>query len=183
MSYVIALNKAWEDLSAATKENNHSVKFIADEYTVDLENRRVLSLSCNIAPHEHIIILVLHYLMQKLKGLPELSSEWMSFKEIPESIGYYPAYKKRVIDPILRKYGANPEGVLADIERYPAKRVQQGDIGVVIETFPEAPIMITLWKGDEEFGPEANVLFDKSILKIFCVEDIVVLAEFLTHSL
>jgi len=32
-------------------------------------------------------------------------------------------------------------------------------------------------RGDEEFGPEANILFDKSITDIFCTEDIVVLSE------
>jgi hypothetical protein len=33
-----------------------------------------------------------------------------------------------------------------------------------------------MWRPDEEFGPEANLLFDKSITGIFCTEDIVVLA-------
>ena len=36
--------------------------------------------------------------------------------------------------------------------------------------------MILIWRADEEFGPEANMLFDESIKRIFCTEDIVVLA-------
>lgn len=183
MSYEVALNKAWDDLRGLTKENNHSVKFLADEYTIDLEAKKVLSLSCNIVPHEHIVILILHYLKKSLSGLPELTAEWMTFKEIPESIGYYPAYHARVIGPLLRKYGQNPDAVLERIENLPAKKIQQADVGIVIELFPEVPMMVEFWKGDSEFWPEANVLFDKSILKIFCTEDIVVLAEFLAHSL
>jgi len=38
-------------------------------------------------------------------------------------------------------------------------------------------------KADEEFGPDANILFDKNISGIFCTEDIVVLTELIVHLL
>ena len=100
---------------------------------------------------------------------------------MPASLGYYPAFRKRVIEPILRKYGACPQALLEKASRFNAKSVEYGDVGIVIETFKEIPILITFWRSDEEFGPEANVLFDKSILEIFCTEDIIVLAEFVAR--
>jgi hypothetical protein len=36
---------------------------------------------------------------------------------------------------------------------------------------------LVLWKGDEEFPPEGNILFDSSITGYLPVEDIVILAE------
>jgi hypothetical protein len=48
--------------------------------------------------------------------------------------------------------------------------------------FEAVPILIELWEADEEFGPEANILFNKTITKIFCVEDIVVLAEVVART-
>jgi len=39
------------------------------------------------------------------------------------------------------------------------------------------PIGLVLWRGDEEFTPEGNVLFDASITGYLPVEDIVILAE------
>jgi len=183
MGYSAAINKAWEDLAALNISQVFSIRFLADEYSVDHQQRAVSSLSCNVPAKDFVAVLILHYLIQKIKGLPELASEWAGFKEVSAIEGYYPAFKKRAIEPIVRKYGANPEGVLSVLERLPAKRINQGDIGIVVEAFEKVPALITLWRGDEEFGPEANVLFDRSITRIFCAEDIVVLAGLIASQI
>ncbi len=183
MSYDAALQKGWEELSQLNPGKILSVKFLADEYTIDFAEKKVLSLACNVAAKDFTAILILHYLAHKLKGLPFLTGEWLTFKELSGVEGYYPAFRNRAIDPIIRKYGSHPEGVLAVLDRLPAKRVDQGDVGIVLEAFEGIPVMITLWRADTEFGPEVNMLFDKSIAKIFCTEDIVVLAGFVASQL
>lgn len=52
-----------------------------------------------------------------------------------------------------------------------------GDASVLIWAFPRVPIGLVLWKGDEEFPPAGNILFDSSIPAYLPVEDIVVLTE------
>lgn len=183
MKHEAALSKAWLELKNLKKDRNFSVRFLSDEYTIDLKERRVLSLSCNAPAQGHISILILHYLLQKLKELPQINGEWISFKQLDGGLAYYPAFKKRAIDPIVRKYGANPESLFELTERFNAKKIQLADVGVAIEVFDRVPVLITLWKGDEEFGPEANILFDKNIKDIFCTEDIVVLAGTITSMI
>lgn len=177
------MQKGWEDLSNLNPGKTLSVKFLGDEYSVDLQEKRVLSLACNAPAKDFTVILILHYLAQKLEGLPPLTNEWMSFKELSGVEGYYSAFRNRAIEPIIRKYGNHPEGVLAALDRFPGKRVDQGDVGIVLEVFEGVPVLITLWRSDDEFGPEANILFDKSITQIFCTEDIVVLAGFVASLL
>ncbi len=177
------MQKGWEDLSNLNPGKTLSVKFLGDEYSVDLQEKRVLSLACNAPAKDFTVILILHYLAQKLKEVPVLTNEWMSFKELSGVEGYYSAFRNRTIEPIIRKYGSHPEGVLAALDRFPGKRVDQGDVGIVLEAFDGTPVMITLWRSDDEFGPEANILFDKSITQIFCTEDIVVLAGFVASLL
>ncbi len=183
MSYDAALQKGWEELSNLNPGKTLSVKFLGDEYTVDFGEKKIFSLSCNVAAKDFTAILILHYLAHKLKGLPLLTNEWLTFKELSGVEGYYPAFRNRAIEPIIRKYGSHPEGVLAALDRFPGKRVDQGDVGIVLEAFEGIPVMITLWRADTEFGPEVNMLFDKSIAKIFCTEDIVVLAGFVASQL
>lgn len=183
MGYDIAISKAWLQLKALTQEKNHSVWFLNDEYSVDLENRCILSLSCNVPSKDFLSILILHYLIRKFKGLPELSGEWISFKQLEGGQGYYPAFKKRVIEPILRKYKAEPEALFELTKRLKAKKVELADIAVVLDVFEGVPILIELWRADAEFGPEVNVLFDKNIQDIFCTEDVVVLAGFIASSI
>ncbi len=183
MGYAVALSKAWSELEVETKDKNIALRFLSDEYSVDLENRRILSLSCNVLAKDHISILILHYLKQRLTGLPKLSGEWITFQQLDGGQGYYPAFKKRVIDPIIKKYGRNPEAILDLSERFQAKRIQLADFSIVLEVFDNIPVLISIWRPDEEFGPEANILFDKSIKDILCTEDIVILAEFVAHRI
>ncbi len=178
MTYEPALNKAWEEIQRLTTEKVLAVKFFSDEYNVDVAARKILSLSCNIPAKDFVSILLLHYLEQKLKGLPGLTGEWISFKELSSGEAYYPAFRKRAIEPILRKYGSNPQGLLAVLDKGLAQKINQADAAVAMEAFAGVPILVEIWKGDEEFGPEANMLFDRSIAKIFCTEDVAVLGGF-----
>lgn len=183
MSYDAAVTKAWEQLAALAQAKNFLVKFFNDEYTVDAEKGRVISLSCNAPAKDWTAILVLHYLIQKLKFLPDITGELISFKEIPGGESYYPAFRKRAIDPIIRKYGKNPQGVYSCLERLPGKKLAQADAAVQLEVFPNVPAVVELWKGDEEFGPEANILFDRNIGMIFCTEDVAVLGGYIAKQL
>ncbi|MFC1576580.1 DUF3786 domain-containing protein [Candidatus Omnitrophota bacterium] len=182
MGYEVALGKAWERLGNLAEEN-HTVRFLSDNYEVKLAEKEVLSFSCNVPAKDYTGILILHYLAKKLRGLPPIKGEWISFKELPGGAGYYPSFKKRVIDTVMRKYGQKPDALLDLVERFKAKTTQVADISVVLDVFDEVPVLMTLWRGDDEFGPEANVLFDKSITDIFCTEDIVVLSEIIVHSI
>lgn len=179
----MAINKAWEDLGKLNPGKNISVKFLADEYSVDLETKKLISLACNVPAKDFPSILILHYLIQKLNGLPPLTGEWLSFRELSGVEGYEAAFRKRSIEPIIRKYGSHPEGLLEVLDRLPGKRVDQADIGIVLGVFEGVPVMVLLWRADNEFGPEANMLFDKSITDVFCTEDIVVLAGLVAASL
>jgi len=184
MGYEAAINKAWSELLALQPQKNLSVMFLADEYAIDIANRKVVSFSCNVPAKDHTGILILHYLVKKLNGgIPGLSTEWLDFREVSGIEGYQSAFRQRVIEPIVRKYGKNPEGLLSVLGRFPAKKVPQADIGIVIEVFKGVAVLVLFWRPDEEFGPEANMLFDKSITQVFSTEDVIVLAEIIARQL
>lgn len=183
MGYDVAIAKSWLELENLTKDKLLRVKFLADEYSIDLAEKKVLSLSCNVSAKEYVSILLLHYAAKSIEGLPPVSGEWIDFRQLDGGQGYYPTFKKRVIDTIKRKYGANPEALLKLSDRFQARRVESADISVSLEVFNSVSVLIQIWKGDEEFSPEANILFDKNIKDIFCTEDIVVLSEVIAHSI
>jgi hypothetical protein len=183
MGYDVALSKSWSELEEVTKEKRLSVNFLSDEYSVDLDSRLILSLSCNIPAKEYLCIIILHYLAKKNKGLPYISGEWIDFRQLDGGQGYYPSFRERVIETINRKYGSNPDGLSSVLDRFKAKDIQVADASVVLDVFEGVPVLVEIWKGDDEFGPEANILFDKSIKDVFCTEDIVVLSEFIAHKI
>jgi len=185
MEYADALNKGWAELKAVSKEETHSVKFLADEYSIDLKNQHVLSLSCNVPAKTYTAILILHYLIKSAQNLipAQPTGKWISFKELEGGQPYFSVFKKRVIDTIARKHGDNPKGLFEATERLGAKKVAVSEYSVVVEPVAGAVVLIEVWPGDDEFGPEANVLFDETIKDIFCTEDIVVISEIIAHSI
>ena len=180
MTYDAAIKKAWNDIEKLCGNKEPiSLKFFSDEYSIDVIGREILSLSCNVTAKDFVSILMLHYLKAKLEGLPDLSGEWISFKELSGGEAYYPAFFKRAIEPIIRKHGKNPHGIYVALERVQGKRLSQADAAITVVAFEKVPVLIEIWAGDDEFAPEANLLFDKSIQKIFCTEDIAVLGGFI----
>jgi len=183
VGYEVALNKAWEELAGLAGQKDLAVKFLADEYNIDLGNRKVYSLSCNVAAKDFTAILILHYLIKRINGLPEPSGQWLSFRELSGIEGYGPAFRKRAIEPVIRKYGVNPKGLFTALEHLPAKKAQSADASIVVEAFGGVPVLVELWAQDEELSPEASMLFDRSITRIFPTEDIVVLAGLIAGAL
>ena len=183
MEYEVAISKAWSSLGALTKEKNFSIRLLADTYSVDTDKKSVFSSSCNVPAKTYTGLILLHYLAKTLIGLPGLTGEWISFKDLPGGQGYYPVFKKRVIGTIIRKYGKEPKALLKLKDRFIIEKADMADASVKVDVLDNVPILITLWEGDDEFGPDANVLFDKNINEIFCTEDIVVLSEILVHSI
>lgn len=183
MPYETAINKSWEDLSVLSDRAKFTVSLFKDTYEVDLKERSVYSNSCNVPTKEYLTILILHYLIGSLKNIYVPSGEWVSFKEIEGGEIYYPAFRKGSIETILRKYGKTPENLFDVLERLEGSRIDSFDVAIEIKVSPDISVRIIIWKGDSEFGPEATILFDKNITKIYTMEDIVVFSHFITANL
>ncbi len=120
-------------------------------------------------------ILVLHYL-EKASGMPR-SGKWISFAEIPGGNFYHPVFQQRCKAPLVRSFGPDPESLLPAAREFGGEPFSMGDVGVLVPVFPCVSLGLVLWRGDAEFPPEGNALFDSSVSGYLPVEDIVVLAE------
>ena len=56
-------------------------------------------------------------------------------------------------------------------------KADYGDAAVTINGFKMVPVTIVLWRGDEEFPPRGNILFDSTIPEYLSTEDITVLCD------
>jgi hypothetical protein len=62
-------------------------------------------------------------------------------------------------------------------EKLKGKIIQTGDASVELPYFPCLPITCIVWKGDEEFPPEASVLFDETADQFLSAEDMAVAGQ------
>lgn len=121
-------------------------------------------------------ILILHYL-ERASGIPS-TGKWISFAEIPGGAFYHPVFLQRSKAPLVKFFGEEPQKLLAlAAGEMGGESLTLGDAGVRIPVFPRVPLGMVLWRGDAEFPPDGNLLFDSSISGYLPVEDIVILAE------
>jgi hypothetical protein len=120
-------------------------------------------------------ILIFHYL-ERAKG-GGLAGEWISFGNIAAGVFYHSVFLKRCKEPLVKIFGGCPEGLPSIAGILQGEPIPLGDVGVRISAFPFVPLALVLWRGDEDFSPEGNILFDGSVTEFLPVEDIVILAE------
>lgn len=183
MGYEAAIKKAWDKAEDIYGRGDLSVRLLNDTYDISIKDKICRSVSKKSPAKDFLTILLLHYLISTAKNKFIPSGEWISFKEIEGGEFYYPAFREGAINPILKKFGDAPEKLLENSKRFKADKIDEGDVAIEITTFDDIKVKVILWKGDDEFGPEATILFDKNLTNIFETEDMAVFLRFIAHNL
>jgi len=128
-------------------------------------------------------VLLLHYMKGCLNGT-EITGEWVSYQDIPDGRFYMDAFIRRAKLPMIRQFGEEPDLLMELAKRlYDAIPFDKGDSSVILKPLPYIPMVLLIWKGDEEFPPDGNILFDKGISKILSAEDIAWLSGMVVYPL
>lgn len=126
-------------------------------------------------------ILLCHYL---LNGSSEPDSgELITFREIPDGHFYFEAFQRRARDPFVATFGDDPDLFNSCARELGGRTMDIGDAGMAFRVLPRIDIQLALWQGDDEFPPEASILFDASIEHRLPPEDIAVLSGMLVYRL
>jgi hypothetical protein len=130
-------------------------------------------------------ILLLHYVRGAWSSSgAAITGKWISFQEVPDGKFYLDAFHRRAKNPMVQAFGHRPELLLKLArEAFGAEPLDQGDISVLVKALPLVPVALLIWKGDEEFPPEGNILFDRNILEMLSAEDIAWLSGMVVYPL
>ena len=126
-------------------------------------------------------ILILHYMLSPAPS--PLTDNWISYREIPGASFYYSSFVKRAIDPLKKVFGQNIDDFIRAGDILGGETIDTGDAGYEFRLFPNIPVRLILWAGDEEFPAEANMVFDENIGSMLSSEDIAWLAGMLVYRL
>jgi len=125
-------------------------------------------------------VLILHYLLGK--DIPR-SEQWVAYRDINGASFYFSAFVKRAIDPLKKVFGHDVDSFINASQHLNAQSIQTGDAGMIFYPFPRIPVQMILWCGDDEFPPEANILFQNKIEDQLSPEDIAWLAGMIVYRL
>ena len=162
-------------------EKSIILKYLDRDYKIRFPEGEVMFFTSAEAVPARDKILVLHYFL-RAGGAPA-TGNLITYKELQEGINYYPTFFKRAIEPIVNNFKDAPEKLLETAAVFGGKRADYGDAAVTIQAFSRVPLTIVLWRGDKEFAPEANILFDSTISSYLPTEDVTILCESLAWKL
>lgn len=126
-------------------------------------------------------IMVIHYLYQATKT--PLSGKWVSYRELKGSGAYYDAFVRYGINPLVQFFGEKKDTFIEVASKLGGISYPFGDISFVFNVFPNIPIAVIIWLGDEEFEASGNILFDYFATEEIHVEDLAALGPRLIREM
>ncbi len=156
------------------------IDFFTERYRISLPQFE-FSLPTKKAVSLVTRVLLLHYLV-RANGAP-MARKWVGYKDIPGGLLYSAVFARRVTEPLVRKFGNAPGRFMETGIQLGGEPQEIGDTSFIVRALPCVSLHYVLWKGDEEFPPSVQVLFDASVDQYLLLEDIVVLGQMATGRL
>ncbi|UCD86044.1 MAG: DUF3786 domain-containing protein [Deltaproteobacteria bacterium] len=126
-------------------------------------------------------IVIIHYLVTAKGTKP--AGELISYKQVPDGRLYYPNFVNRTTRPLIKVFGKDPSLLLEAAGLLGGTPSDYGDYAVTIPALPRVAVTTIIWTGDDEFPPDANMIFDANIVDYLPAEDITVLCNMIALKL
>ena len=106
-------------------------------------------------------------------------NEWKTFREMPWGEMYITPYTGRVLTRAAFTFGTRLANFKAAAEKLGGTPVKNGDAGYEFQVVGPYRMRILVWEGDDEFPPNAQVLYTDNFASGFSAEDRVVSGDIL----
>ena len=111
------------------------------------------------------------------------SGTWKTFREMPWGEMYIKPYTGRVLTRAAFTFGTRVAAFCAACEKMGATALPHGDAGYEFSFIGGYRMQILVWEGDEEFPPNAQVLYSDNFADGFAAEDRVVAGDILISTI
>ena len=123
---------------------------------------------------------LLRYLLETKEAA--WSGEWKTFREMPWGELYIKPYTGRVLTRAAFTFGTRVAKFRAACEKMGADPVKHGDAGFRFNLIGGYQMQILVWEGDDEFPPNAQILYSDNFAEGFAAEDRVVADDILIST-
>jgi hypothetical protein len=119
-------------------------------------------------------MLLVRYLLCDLPVAP--TGQLISFRELSGGQFYWEPFRKRSLDPLLKRIGNDVDRLRRNLDRFQWQPMDMGDLGARLHVLGNIDAVLVYQLGDEEMPPAADLLFDACIKRAFGAEEAAVIA-------
>ena len=171
-----------ERLSAVKWENGEFyINLLGREFAIAHPEYAIRALDGGKIPPLSTQTFMLRYLLE-CKDVA-WGGQWKTFREMPWGEMYITPYTGRVLTRAAFTFGTRVPAFKAACEKMGAMPLSHGDAGYQFELVSGYSIQILVWAGDEEFPPNAQVIYSDNFAEAFAAEDRVVAGDILISTI
>ncbi len=157
------------------------VNLLGREFAISHPDYAIRALDGGAIPPLPTQTFLLRYLLES-KCAPWLGT-WKTFREMPWGEMYIKPYTGRVITRAAFTFGTRIAAFRAACEKMGATALPHGDAGFELTLIGDYRMQILVWEGDDEFPPNAQVIYSDNFADAFAAEDRVVAGDILISTI
>ena len=161
--------------------NEFYVNLLGREFAISYPDYAIRATDGGAVPALPAQTFLLRYLLES-KRLA-WAGTWKTFREMPWGEMYIKPYTGRVLTRAAFTFSFRLAAFAAACEKMGAKKLPHGDAGYQFELLPDYHMQILIWQGDEEFPPNAQVIYSDNFSEGFAAEDRVVAGDILISTI
>ena len=158
-----------------------TVKLLGREFAIAHPDYAIRALDSGAVPPLPTQTFLLRYLLESRSVA--WGGQWKTFREMPWGEMYIKPYTGRVLTRAAFTFGTRIAAFRAACEKMGAEPVPHGDAGFRFEFVGGYRMQILVWEGDDEFPPNAQVLYSDNFAEGFAAEDRVVAGDILISTI
>lgn len=133
-----------------------------DKYAVAPHDRTITCLSDdNRRAHAFFYLFIVYYMLRFRSAEP--AHEWISEKDIPGGATFFRGPHAIPTEYISHHYGNDIKAFENRCNRLSGTSLKMADAAFEFPITDRLPVAVLYWQGDDDFPPEAKILYDKTI--------------------
>ena len=173
--------EAVERTGAKWDGSEFTVKLLGREFAISHPDYAIRAVDGGAIPPLTTQTFLLRYLLESKRV--SWGGAWKTFREMPWGEMYITPYTGRVLTRAAFTFGFRLGAFKAACEKMGAEAVKHGDAGYRFNLIGDYEMQILMWEGDDEFPPNAQVLYSDNFADGFAAEDRVVAGDILISTI
>jgi hypothetical protein len=147
-------------------EEGYVLPFLNFRYVVIPRKRKMMRIRPDETIESETLSMDFHLLM--LRYLTDAKQvgptrRWLSEKDLRGGEMFFRGPHAIPVAEVVEKYGYDPDAFAEAGKRLGGVKMLYGDTAFGVDVLPKILLVYVLWKGDDEFPPRVQVLFDETI--------------------
>lgn len=105
------------------------------------------------------------------------AGEMVPFAQLCHAAPYAPAFQRGNLESLAAAFSGRAGQLERGLLALGGRKLTGGDVACEVNAFPDFPVQVRFWDGDEEFPAQVNLLFDRNCTDLIHVESVVTIAS------